>query len=47
MESISIVASTVAAMFFSEAIKEVGKGFGKGTAHVRHNYMTFEEGVVE
>ncbi len=29
MESISIVASTVAAMFFGEAIKEVGKGLGK------------------
>jgi preprotein translocase subunit SecY len=28
MESISIVASTVAAMFLGEAIKEVGKGCG-------------------
>jgi hypothetical protein len=27
--SISIVASTVAVMFFNEAVKEAGKGFGK------------------
>jgi hypothetical protein len=29
METISTVASTVAAMFFGEAVKEAGKGFGK------------------
>jgi hypothetical protein len=32
MEPISIVSSTVAAMFFSEAVKEAGKGFGKAAS---------------
>ena len=31
MEPISTVASIVAAMFFGEAVKEAGKGFGKAT----------------